>query len=280
MIFSPPLAPARLLCRYKRFLCDVELDGAKVTAHCPNPGSMMGLLPQADGPAADAPPAGGPKADGPKAAPATGGCLREAEASLPRRQAEAWLSRSANPNRKLPLTLELLRSGGALVGVNPGRANALAMEAIMAGRIPELSGYTSLRREVAYGAGWRVDLLLEGGGLPICLVEVKSVTLARPGKGAKLAEFPDAPTARGARHLRELGMARGKKALRAVVLFVVQRGDCAAFRVAADIDPAFAAAFVEARRAGVEALCYACDVTPERIDLKRPLAVSRMDVGD
>jgi sugar fermentation stimulation protein A len=122
--------------------------------------------------------------------------------------------------------------------------------------------------------------LLEGGGLPICLVEVKSVTLARPGKGAKLAEFPDAPTARGARHLRELGMARGKKALRAVVLFVVQRGDCAAFRVAADIDPAFAAAFVEARRAGVEALCYACDVTPERIDLKRPLAVSRMDVGD
>jgi sugar fermentation stimulation protein A len=253
MIFSPPLSPARLLCRYKRFLCDVEIDGAVVTAHCANPGSMMGLLPETDGPPRDAPKPGGPEA-GPAA------------------MSEAWLSVSPNPRRKLPLTLELLRSGGALVGVNPSRANALAAEAIAAGRIPELSGYTSLRREVAVGPGWRVDLLLEGGGLPICLVEVKSVTLARPGAEAKIAEFPDAPTARGVRHLRELMGAR-TKTLRTVVLFVAQRGDCGSFGVAGDIDPAFAAAFVEARRAGVEALCYACDVRPEHIELGRPLTV-------
>ncbi|MAB69428.1 MAG: DNA/RNA nuclease SfsA, partial [Oceanicaulis sp.] len=163
MRFPAPLHPGVLIKRYKRFLADVTLDtGDTVTAHCPNPGSMMGL-----------------KEPG----------------------SRCWLSHADDPRRKLKYTLEVLEADGALVGINTHRPNALAEEAIREGRIPSLSGYGSLRREVRYGVNSRIDLLLESEDRPACYVEVKNCHLMRtPG----LAEFPDSVTTRGAKHLGEL----------------------------------------------------------------------------
>ena len=176
--------------------------------------------------------------------------------------ADIWLLPSIDSRRKLAWSWELVRVGDHLVGINTGHPNALAADAIAAGRIPALMGYPSLRREVRYGLASRIDLLLEAPGRPICYVEVKNVHLKR---GAA-AEFPDCVTARGARHLAELGamVAAGH---RAVMLYVVQREDCQAFRIARDLDPAYATAFDKARAAGVEVLCYACRMTLDGIEI-------------
>lgn len=234
MKFPAPLIPGRLVKRYKRFLADVELaDGALVTAHCANPGSMMGL----------------------------------AEAG-----SEVWLSPAANPKAKLDYRWELVRAGGGLVGINTGFANAVAAEAIEAGLITELQGYSGLRREVKYGLNSRIDLLLEDGALPPCYVEVKSVTLRRgeASNGSNLAEFPDSVTARGSKHLGELKEMASRGA-RAMMLFVVQRDDCAYFSVAGDIDQVYAKALHDALAGGVEAVAYACKVDAGGILLHRPL---------
>lgn len=141
MKFDPPLISATLLKRYKRFLADVRFDdGTEATAHCANPGSMMGL--------------------------AEPGSM-------------VWLSKSDNPKRKLAWSWQLVDDGSSLVGVHTGKANALVEDAINAGHILELTGYKSLRREVKYGENSRIDLLLEDPERPTAYVEVKSVTLSR-----------------------------------------------------------------------------------------------------
>lgn len=232
MKFPDPLVPARLVRRYKRFLADVIMeDGAEVTAHVANPGGMIGLN-----------------------APGS----------------EVWLSPARNPARKLKWSWELIHVDGGLVGVNTAHPNAIVAEAVAAGRVPELTGYESQRREVKYGRNSRIDLLLEGAGRPKCYVEVKNVHLKRDAG----AEFPDAVTARGTKHLAELSdmVAAGH---RAVMLYLVQRGDCDDFRIAADIDPTYDAALTKALDCGVEALCYACKITTEAIELDRPLPVVR-----
>ncbi|MGF1631642.1 MAG: DNA/RNA nuclease SfsA [Kiloniellaceae bacterium] len=182
-----------------------------------------------------------------------------------------WLSPADNPARKLRYSWELVEAEGALVGINTGRANALVGEALDADRVPELAGYDSRRREVRYGTKSRVDFLLERAGTPPCYLEVKSVTLRR---GGTLAEFPDAVTARGTRHLAELGIV-ARQGGRAVLLFLVQRGDCDRVAAAADIDPAYAAALLAAQAAGVEILCYKCNLSPVAIalDSRLPLAL-------
>ena len=225
-----PLISGRLLRRYKRFLSDIELsDGERVTAHCPNPGSMMGL----------------------------------AEPGM-----AVWLSPSRNPARKLAFTWELVDAGTSLVGINTGWANSLVAAALADDGIPELSGYREVRREVPYGENSRIDLLLGRAGREACYVEVKSVTLRRDGErvASPRAEFPDAVTARGAKHLGELARV-AQAGARAVLFYLVQRGDCRRVAIASDIDPGYARAFDDARARGVEVFCYDCRVGPEAIEL-------------
>lgn len=229
MKFASPLVPATLVKRYKRFLADVILGNDEtITAHVANPGAMTGL--QAPG-------------------------------------ARVWLSRSPSATRKLPYSWELVEaefgSGLELVGVNTGHPNSIVAEALASNAIPELAGYTSIRREVKYGASSRIDFLLEHPERPPCYVEIKNVHLMRePGR----AEFPDSVTARGAKHLDELAaiMATGA---RAVMLYVIQIGSAASFSLARDIDPVYGRAFDRARNAGVEAIAYTCRVTVEGINL-------------
>jgi sugar fermentation stimulation protein A len=180
-----------------------------------------------------------------------------------------WLSEGTNPLRKLPLTLELVEADGGLVGINAMHPNRLVEEAIRAGRIEELAGYREIRREVCYDGGSRIDLLLREPGRPDCYVEVKNVHLRR----AAAAEFPDCVTARGARHLAAMRRQVGAGA-RAVLVYVVQRTDCAAFAVAEDIDPVYAGAYRSALAGGVEALCRACTISLEGIELAVPLPIS------
>ncbi|MGV2976637.1 DNA/RNA nuclease SfsA [Roseibium alexandrii] len=233
MQFSVPLASGRLVKRYKRFLADVVLDdsGEEITAHCANPGSMLGL-----------------KEPG----------------------SRVWLSLSDNPKRKLKYSWEVIEADGALVGINTAHPNKLVEEALVAGRILELKEFETLRREVKYGKNSRIDILLEQADGAKIYVEVKNVHLMRePG----LAEFPDSVTARGAKHLVELGdmVAEGH---RAAMVFLVQRPDCDRLSLAFDIDPNYAAAFKTAKAAGVEAYAIGCDVRLDGIDAVKDVAIN------
>lgn len=181
----------------------------------------------------------------------------------------AWISHSDKPGRKLAWTLELVEADGVLVGVDTGRANALVAEGHAEGRIAWLAACPVMRREVRYGKASRVDFLFNGPGCADFHVEVKNVHLMRtPGR----AEFPDSVTARGARHLDELaGVVRAGG--RAALLYVIQRPDCDHVRVAADLDPAYAAAFARALLAGVEARAHLCEITTDGITLAREVPV-------
>ncbi|MDW4500151.1 DNA/RNA nuclease SfsA [Sulfitobacter sp. D35] len=234
MRFQTQLVPARLIRRYKRFLADCRFeDGREVTAHCANPGSMMGL-----------------------ADPGT----------------KIWLEPNEDPRKKLRYGWRLVdHENGHFTGVDTALPNRALRTALEAREIAELSAYDTVRPEVKYGTNSRVDFLLAAPGLPDAYVEVKSVTLCRePG----LAEFPDSVTARGTKHLAELAKVAAA-GHRAVLVYLVQRTDCGRFAVAADIDPAYAAACAAARVAGVETLCIGTDISPTSITLAR-----RLDVVD
>ncbi len=234
MRFQTPLVPARLIRRYKRFLADMRLaDGTEVVAHCPNPGSMMGL---------DAP-------------------------GLP-----CWLEPNDDARRKLNYGWRLAElPDGHVAGIDTAVPNRIVREALLARAVPELAAYGTVRAEVRYGRASRVDFLLTEPGLPDAYVEVKNVHLRRSGDWA---EFPDCVTVRGARHLDELaGMAA--QGHRSVMLYVVQRTDCARFRLAEDIDGNYAAAAARAQSAGVEMLCHGCAISPQAITLDGPLPLGR-----
>ena len=235
MRFASPLIPATLIRRYKRFLADVTLgSGEEITAHVANPGAMTGL---------DAP------------------------------GSRVWLSKSDNAKRKLPYSWELVEvdfgGGSELVGVNTGQPNMLVAEALAAQAIPDLAGYTSVRREVKYGNNSRIDFLLESENRPPCYVEIKNVHLMR---AAGLAEFPDCVTARGAKHLDELSaMAAG--GARALMLFVIQIGSTERFSLARDIDPAYGVAFDRALNMGVAAAAWKCTIGREGIEIAQQVSI-------
>ena len=184
--------------------------------------------------------------------------------------AEVWLSPARNPARKLRYSWELTSTEGHLVGINTGLPNGLVATAISAARVPELAGYAGLRREVRYGKNSRIDILLEDEARPPCYVEVKNVHMKR---GPEAAEFPDSVTARGTKHLGELADA-ARQGARAVMFYLVQRGDCSRLEIAADIDPAYDRALRTALSQGVEALCYSCTVSPGAIELDHRLPVA------
>ena len=236
MKFPTPLLKGTLTQRYKRFLADVDLeDGSTVTATCPNTGSMLGLT--------------------------TPG-------------SSVWLSTSDSPTRKYRHTWEMVEAGPGksptLVGINTNHPNAIVSEAITANQVAELLGYKVLRREVKYGENSRIDILLDDPKKGCCYVEIKNVHLMRK---AGLAEFPDSKTERGVKHLVELGnmVAAGH---RAVMVFLIQRGDAKIFDVAGDIDPAYAAAFVKAEASGVEMLAYRCKLTEHEIKLDKRIEIA------
>ena len=179
-----------------------------------------------------------------------------------------WVSHHDDPKRKLKYTWQLVEADGALVGINTQHPNTLVTEGIENGTISALSGYSSLRREVKYGKNSRIDILLEDDTRPKCYVEVKNVHLMR---SVGLAEFPDSVTARGAKHLIELGD-MVEQGYRAVMVYLVQRSDCNHFKVAADIDFKYAAALQQARVRGVEAVVYDCHITHQEITVRGTLA--------
>lgn len=226
MKFPTSLIRGKLIQRYKRFLADIELEsGEEVTAHCANPGSMLGL-----------------KDPG----------------------MTVWVSEALNKTRKLKYDLQLVDADGVLVAINTGNPNKLVEEAILDGTISELSGYDTLRREVKYGVNSRIDILLSGGGLADCYVEVKNVHMLRE-KG--LYEFPDSVTSRGAKHLVELSD-MVEAGHRAVMVYLVQREDGSKFRFAEDYDPAYVEAYRQAKTRGVEALVYNCHISTDEITVK------------
>lgn len=177
----------------------------------------------------------------------------------------AWVSWSADPKRKLAWTLQLVEADGGLVGVNTMNPNKLVAEALAADAIPELSGYAVIRPEVKYSEASRVDFLLTHPDRPPCWLEVKNCHYRRDGT---LAEFPDCVAARSAKHLKDLA-AEVAKGARAVQLFVIQRTDCDSFAACEDLDPVYAKGLRDAAAAGVEVLCYRCDISPSQILISR-----------
>ena len=181
-----------------------------------------------------------------------------------------WVEPNDDPKKKLKYGWRLAEMPtGAWVGIDTSVPNRVVGEALRAGAVPELAEYQSVRAEVKFGENSRVDFLLSQDGLPDAYVEVKNVHLVRKGT---LVEFPDSVTARGAKHLRELS-AMVAEGHRAVMLYCVQYTGCSAFTLADDLDPAYATAFRDARAAGVEALCYDCEISPEEITLNAPLPI-------
>ncbi|MGH0000128.1 DNA/RNA nuclease SfsA [Pseudovibrio ascidiaceicola] len=232
MRFDVPLVTGRLIKRYKRFLADVALD------------------------------------DG--GAEITAHCANSGSMmGLKDPGIKVWLTPNDDPKRKLKYSWEMLEIDGAMVGINTSRPNGLVEEAIEAGRIPELVGYEKLRREVKYGKNSRIDILLEGEGDKRTYVEVKNVTLARENG---IAEFPDAVTARGAKHLDELAdMVR--EGHRSAMVFLIQRDDCDALVLARDIDPKYGEAFDAAVKAGVEVYAIGCRLDANEIIADRAIEV-------
>jgi sugar fermentation stimulation protein A len=176
-----------------------------------------------------------------------------------------YISRAESQGRKLAYTWEMIEIRRAWVGINTFHPNRLAAEAIEAGVIKELRGYKTVRREVKVGPHTRLDLCLEGRD-GLCFVEIKNVTLALNGAAA----FPDAVSERATKHLRALVRLR-RRSHRAVVLFVVQRRDCAYFRPADEIDPHYGRWLRRAVKLGVEPLAYTAKVTPRGIILSQKI---------
>ena len=233
MHFSTPLIPGTLIKRYKRFMADVQLaDGSIVTAHCPNSGSM--------------------------ATCAEPGC-------------PVLISEATNPDRKLKYTWEMICMNGTWVGVNTSNPNAAVAQWIAEHKIPELDGYTSLKREVKYGIGGRsrIDILLQDPSRPDCYVEIKNATM----RVDDYAAFPDAETTRGQKHLLELQHVV-EQGMRGVIFFFVGRSDVQHFRPADEIDPVYGKLLRSAMHAGVDALAYRVHFTPTEITIQQRIDIT------
>ena len=211
--------------RYKRFFVDILHKNKKITAHCPNSGSMLGLL---------------------------------------NKDNNVWFSISDNKKRKLKYTLEIIEQEKNLVGVNTHLTNKIVKEALLEKKISKLSNVSSIKSEAVFDKNTRFDFLLENYNKKIFL-EVKNVTLSR---NKNLAEFPDAKTERGKKHLIKLVEAQ-KKGFDSYMIYLVQRNDCKNFKIAHDIDPEYKKAYDYAKKNKVKILCYDCQINSQEVKLNK-----------
>ena len=227
MKFKERLLKGSLIKRYKRFFVDIKYKNKIITCHCPNSGSMLGLL---------------------------------------KKNNNVWFSVSDNPNRKLKYTLEIIEINRKKVGINTLLTNKIVLEALKLKKIKSLVHYDKIKSEVKFSDNTRFDFLLQNNKEK-CFLEVKNVTLLRKNK---IAEFPDAITSRGTKHLNELCNAK-KKGYQSYILYLIQREDCESFDIANDIDEEYKNAFVKALKSGVKILCYDCKLNDEEIKLNNQI---------
>ena len=225
MIFNKKLISGEFVKRYKRFFVDVKINNKIITAHCPNTGSMMGLLIANN---------------------------------------KVWLSKSENPERKLKYTLQIIENKKSMVGVNTHLTNKIVLEALEENSIKELKNLDNIKSEVKFGKNTRFDFLISKNNKKI-FVEVKNGTLSRK-KG--VAEFPDAVTARGLKHINELINA-SKRGFETYLLFLIQRNDCNQFKIAQDIDPDYYKLLTKAAKKNLNIICYDCKFSPKGIKLNK-----------
>ncbi len=227
MNFENELIPGVLIKRYKRFFVDIKVKNKIITAHCPNSGSMMGLL---------------------------------------KKNNKVWISKSNNKKRKLIYTLQIIEVNGKKVGVNTHLTNKIVLEGLKKNLIPIFSKKVQIKPEQKFGQNTRFDFLLNDNNKKSFL-EVKNVTLVRE---KNLAEFPDAITERGKKHLHELVNSLDK-GYKAYILFVVQREDCNSFKIAKDLDPKYFEVLTYAIKKNVKVLCYDCKFSSKGIKLNKEI---------
>ena len=227
MKFKDRLLQGFLIKRYKRFFVDIKYQNKIITAHCPNSGSMMGLLDKGN---------------------------------------IVWFSKSDKPERKLKYTLEIIEVKKKMIGINTLLTNKIVLEALNKKKIINLKNFTLIKPEVKFSTNTRFDFLLSNNKKK-CFLEVKNVTLFR---GKNVAEFPDAVTSRGLKHLEELINAR-KKGFESYILYLIQRDGCDSFKIAEDIDLKYKIAFNKALKNGVKILCYDCKLNNEKIELNKQI---------
>ena len=227
MKFKERLLQGALIKRYKRFFIDIKYKNKIITAHCPNSGSMMGLLDRGN---------------------------------------KAWFSLSDNPKRKLKYTLEMIEVKNKKVCINTLLTNKIVLEALKQKKINNLNKFNHIKAESKFSDGTRFDFLLSNDKEK-CFLEVKNVTLLRKNK---IAEFPDAITSRGTKHLNELCNAK-KKGYQSYILYLIQRENCDSFKIAKDIDEEYKIAFSKALKSGVKILCYDCKLNSEEIKLNKQI---------
>ncbi len=227
MNFKNKLIPGQLIKRYKRFFVDIKIKNKIVTAHCPNTGSMYGLLTKGN---------------------------------------KVWISKSNNPNRKLKYTLEIIEDKKSKVGINTQSTNKIVLHALQNNLIKELEHITEIKPEAKFGLNTRFDFLLYTKKFK-AFIEVKNVTLSRK-KG--LAEFPDAITFRGLKHINELIKA-SKKNYKIFILYLIQREDCRSFTIAKDIDFDYSSALNKAKKNRLNILCYDCKFSSKGIKLNKKI---------
>jgi len=229
MNFKNKLISGLLIKRYKRFFVDVKVDNQILTAHCPNTGSMYGLLKKGN---------------------------------------KVWISKSDNPKRKLKYTLEIIEDNKSKVGVNTHSTNKIVLDALQNNLIKEFNYISEIKPETKFGKNTRFDFLVINKN-DKAFVEVKNVTLSRK-KG--LAEFPDAVTTRGLKHIYELENA-GKKKYKIFIIFLIQRDDCVNFTIAKDIDQDYAKALKLAVKNKLNILCYDCKFSSKGIKLNKQIKI-------
>ena len=229
MKFSKRLIKGKLIKRYKRFFADINIKNEIITAHCPNTGSMMGLLDQNN---------------------------------------EVWISKNNDPKRKLKYTLEIIKAKDNLVGVNTHLANKIVYEGLSNNLINEFMNSDSIKPEVYYNKNTRFDFLVNKNNQNH-FIEVKNVTLFRTNN---VAEFPDAVTSRGSKHIKTLVDAI-KKGYKSYVLFLVQIQNIDNFKIAKDIDKDYYKNYLLAKKTGVQFLAYRCKIDPVEITIKKKLKI-------